>query len=441
MGRRQQGEGSVYFREDRGQWVAVADLGPKGGKRDRREFTAATSAGAIDKRDRFFEKRARTGFTPPKGRAPYVSEWVLHWVHNIARTEVEPESWENYRTVCELHICPFFSRVVLDDVDEDDIRAWHAHLLATPTGRTGRPLSAVTIGHAHRILSMALHSALRTKPRRLGWNPAADVRPPKADPGEPMPPDEEEVLQLLETLEDWRTGARWATALGTGMRQSECLGLLWPHVDLADADNAGIDVQWQLTRRKWEHGCGDPAACGKPSACPGRHDGGLQLKRPKSASSRAWVPLPRFAALMVRDWRKAQKEERLALGPKWTGWEHGCGRRLRPKQYVCPDCMLPASADLLVFARPGGTPVDRKYDWEDWSALLEAAGLPHYNPHTGTRHQVATALLEEGQDIRVVQEIMRHASPDITRRLYQHVRPKMRAAAASALERRMGGRR
>jgi integrase len=151
------------------------------------------------------------------------------------------------------------------------------------------------------------------------------------------------------------------------------------------------------------------------------------------------VPLDPYAAAALRQWRTDQKAERLAH-PAWTGWAHSCGRRLKPRQYVCPDCMLPAKPDLLVFAQPDGRPVDSTQDWEDWAAILREAGVDHYGIHTATRHQAATMMLESGVDIRVVQEVMRHASPDFTRRTYQHVRVKLRQDAVAELGRALRGR-
>lgn len=465
-GRRQHGEGSVYHRKDRNQWVAVADLGYRGGKRDRREFTGATPEAALKKRDTFLAKR-RDGFTPPKGRAPTTGEWLRHWLHNIARPRVEATTWQkSYRYHVEELIVPFLDRIPLPELDEDDIRAWHAHLLSTPSPHTGRPVTASVITTAHRILSAALNDAVRP-PKRITHNPAALLPPPKADREEPMPPEEDEVLAILKECEDRRTGPRWVTAMATGVRQCEALGLLWPHVDLEDPDDASIDVQWELARLPWQHGCADPHACGdslhkrepckagcrrhrrcpppcRPActghaaACPLRHGGGLRLKRPKSEYSRARIPLGPGGAVALRQWRTDQKAEQLAH-PDWKGWAHTCGRRLRARQYVCPDCMLPARPGLLVFAQPDGTPTDFVTDWRDWSGLLEAAGAEHIGTH-GTRHGTATMLLEAGTDIRVVQEIMRHASPDFTRRTYQHVRAKLRREAADTMDRVLRGR-
>lgn len=100
---------------------------------------------------------------------------------------------------------------------------------------------------------------------------------------------------------------------------------------------------------------------------------------------------------------------------------------------MCPDCGKPSRPDLVVFSQPDGTPTDPRRDWSDWSALLAAAGLPHYRVHD-SRHGLATTLLEAGMDVKVVQEVMRHSSPNTTRLIYQHVRPRLRSAATSVIE-------
>src|SRR6185437_17056907 len=129
-GRRQHGEGSVYQRSRDKRWVAVADLGVRGGRRDRREFTGTTPKEAMDKRDRFLDRR-RDGFTMPKGRPAYVSEWMLHWLHNIARRRVEATTWEgSYRQKVTEHICPYFDRVPLHELSEEHIEDWHRELEA-----------------------------------------------------------------------------------------------------------------------------------------------------------------------------------------------------------------------------------------------------------------------------------------------------------------------
>jgi integrase len=444
VNRRQQGEGSLYQRKRDSRWVAVADLGWKDGRRDRREFTAATSAAAVARRAEFLDRR-RNGFTLPKGRPPTVGEWAHHWLHKIIKNQVQETSWKAYRAHTELHIIPYFARTPLtgSSVTEEVIEEWHAHL-----ERKG--LSATTIGLAHGNLSQILKLAVRRG--HLQRNPASDAHPPARSTREAVPPEDDEVRAILAACEDWRTGPRWITGLATGARQGEALGLLWPLADIDDPAAAAVRIEWSLARLPWQHGCEDPRACGQhrrscppgcerhATTCPQRHGGGLILKRPKTEKARRVIPIGRPAALALKRQRQLQLEERLVLGPAWAGWAHHCDRKPRRRDVVCPDCRMPYRPDALVFTQPNGRPVDHRADLREWGALLEACGLGHYRIHDG-RHGVATSLLEGGIEIRVVQEIMGHANPDFTRRTYQHVRPALKREAAEVLGRRMWGER
>ena len=373
MGRRQHGEGSVYQRKDRGQWVAVENLGWRQGPSgklilDRREFTGATPAEAMARRERFRDRR-RDGFTMPKGRQPYVSEWLLHWLHVVAKREVRASTWErSYRQKVEELIVPYFERTPLPELSEEDIEEWHAELERRVSAHTGRPLSPGTITQAHRIMSRALKVAVARK--RIGRNPCQNVTPPQPDPAEPQPPGREDMARILARCETWPNGPRWVLAATTGLRQGEALALEWRDVNL-----------------KGE----------RPT---------VSVRKGKTRSATRTIDLPAVTVAAL----KRQREQQIV-------------RDLR---------------DGLVFTRKDGRPVHPTADFRDWHALLDDLGLPRCRVHD-LRHATATFLLEAGEDIRVVQAIMGHATPDFTRRQYQHVRPVLTRRAAANLDEYLKG--
>ncbi|WP_376783468.1 site-specific tyrosine recombinase XerD [Miniimonas arenae] len=91
-----------------------------------------------------------------------------------------------------------------------------------------------------------------------------------------------------------------------------------------------------------------------------------------------------------------------------------------------------------VFLGVRGAPLSRQSAWAVLQDAAERAGLAaHVSPHT-LRHSFATHLLAGGADVRVVQELLGHASVTTTQ-LYTHVTVQtLREVYASAHPRALG---
>lgn len=331
--RRQKGEGALFLRSD-GRWVARVELGGRSGSDRRREFYGSTPEEAMGKRKEFLRKRD-SGFTTPKGQAPRVGAWMLHWLHFTARGEVEETTWHSsYRSKVELHIAPFFERTKLtnEELDEQLISEFHHHLLA-------KGLAPGSIVQIHRILSMGLKAAVVAK--KLARNPASNRTPPKVEATEMETLLEEEVEAVLEVIAQRRLRARWLLAMTSGMRQGEALGLTWPYVQVTDPDRATVAVEWEITRLPWVHGCEDPHACGNRRQVDQRNDDGTPKKLRGTYH--------RFPCPPNCPPRGRHKHLRPCSGEPCTVHTHteGCKSSCRKIEHLCPcpvNCTGHASA-------------------------------------------------------------------------------------------------
>jgi integrase len=235
----------------------------------------------------------------------------------------------------------------------------------------GKKLSAASIVQCHRILSSAVKSAVIRG--RIPRNPVSNVPPPRIT-HEAAVPTAEEIALILERCRTWPNGCRWILAVATGARQGECLALRWSDVKLTEP--ASITISRSAARVKGE----------------------LTYKQPKSRQSRRTIQIGAATVAALKEHRKNQV----------------------------------ASIDGLVFTYQG-TPVHQRRDWQDFQDLLAELKLPKYPVHS-LRHAAATLWLEAGQDVRVVQTVLGHATPAFTQSQYQHVRPVLHQRAADVMD-------
>jgi integrase len=181
-------------------------------------------------------------------------------------------------------------------------------------------------------------------------------------------------------------------AITTGLRQGEVLGLRWRDVRLAAP--AAVTVR-------------------KPQK---RIGGEWVYSDPKSEKSKRTVPLPAVAVPVLRAHREQQGVASVS-GLVFTRRPDAEGHTGR--------------------ATMAGQPVHSRDDWQDWQDLLASVGLPRYRVHD-LRHGYATELLEQGEDPRVVQDLMGWSTAAMAE-IYQHVRPVIHARVVSALDKRFGG--
>lgn len=240
----------------------------------------------------------------------------------------------------------------LDTVTEADVSGFVAWLQTPREGRIALARSSATRA---LVAVRSLHAFLATEGLSSD-SPAADVHPPKAPRRLPKALALDQVQALLDTPDlSTPAGLRDAALLellyGTGARISEVLDL--------DVDEASAMLA-------------DP-------------DAGLRLFG-KGRKERI-VPVGSYARTAVAAWL------------------------VRGRPLFAASASAPSPALLL---NRSGKRLSRQSAWQVLHAAGEAAGLPvEVSPHT-LRHSFATHLLDGGADVRVVQELLGHASVTTT---------------------------
>jgi len=367
--RRGNGEGTVYRRKD-GRWEASLSYLDDAGKRRRSSFYGRTRQDVRSKLDA--ARRRLGGGELVKDAKITVGAYAATWVGSTLEASPRKASTRAlYATMVRVHLAPEpFGGLGLDRLRASDVEQL---LLA----KRDAGLSASTRRTLYTVLRAVLDAAVRDGLVRR--NAAEQVRRPSGERQEAAYLGREQVATLLEAATATRLAPLLVFLLGTGARRGEALGLHWRDVDL---DAATARIRWTVSRTS----------------------DGLTLTEPKTAKSRRVVPLPARVVADLRAHRSAQLEQRLAFGPAWR--DRG-----------------------VVFSNELGDLWEPRNVSRAFTVLAAAAGLPGIGLHT-LRHTVATRLLEDGANMRKVQDLLGHSSYVITADVYAHVgEPEMREVA------------
>ena len=109
-----------------------------------------------------------------------LGDYMRSWLDTAATLTLSPKTAERYRQLIERQIA-HLGAIPLQKLKPVHVANWHAALLKSG-GHEGGPLSARTVGHAHRVLHKALADAVRHE--LITRNPASVVSPPKVTASE-----------------------------------------------------------------------------------------------------------------------------------------------------------------------------------------------------------------------------------------------------------------
>ncbi|MGH8897552.1 MAG: tyrosine-type recombinase/integrase [Egibacteraceae bacterium] len=362
--RRGYGEGSVSFDKSSGRWVGRLPRDAHG----RRAKVTGKTAKEVQTKLRARLREREEGLPEPDARMT-IEAFLERWVRDsLPLSNRAARTVASYAATVRLHLVPGLGRVKLAKLTPAHVQRFLREELEAGKGRR-------TVEVSHAVLRIALGQAEAWGLVRR--NVAKLVKGPGGRAAEKEPFTIAEQAAILSAARNERLYPLFVTALATGMRLSELLGLRWRDVDL----RAGtVLVTNQLSY------------------------GTRELAKLKSKASQRMIPLPARATAVLREHRKAQLQQ--PADPESLG-------------------------SALVFRSTVGTPLSQRNVLRVWNRVLERAAVRHRGFHH-LRHTYGTSLAERGVHERVAQELMGHADSRTTREIYTHTTKRMMDAAISA---------
>jgi integrase len=361
----------------------MLDLGIVDGKRRRKTVYGHTADQARAKLRKLKDdqERGRALLAPTHT----VEQWLDLWLSDIkAHDGTRPATLVLYQGLADHYVKPVIGRVRLDRLTPAHVQRLVAETRKAETSR-GRPPSAATQRHVHKLIRNALADAYRLE--LVTRNVATQVKAPPMTRERRPDLTVEDARRLLKVIEGERLEAFYILALTTGLRRGELLGLRWSDVDL---NSRQLHVRRALQRV----------------------GGKLRFVEPKTSTSLRIVVVPRLAVRHLAKHKARQDAERLALGAAWR--DHN-----------------------LVFASSRGTPLEPRNVNRRWDELRDRTGLDWLRLHD-LRHGCATFMMAAGIPARTIMEVLGHSEIGVTMNTYTHVLAQLRQDAADAIDRVLG---
>lgn len=352
-------------------WEARITTGrdPGTGRQRQRSFTGKTQREVREKLQAAAAALNEGRYSAPSRLT--VSDWLDVWSADFL-CGTKPATRSIYENNIKNHLKPALGALRLEQLQPETVQSFVG-------GLTG--LSPASVRLAYKVLRQALGKAVAMG--HLPRNPADGCALPRLEQREARPLTDGESAALLAAARGDEIEQLVWTALFTGCRLSELLGLTWDCVG-----SGSITINKQLARPEY------------------RRDG-LFLST-KSGKPRTLTPAPSVMQALARQ-RRRQAADRAQAGQAWR------------------------DAAGLVFTRADGGPLDQWRADARFRRLADRAGLPDVHFHD-LRHTYAVNALRAGDDVKTIQCNLGHATAAFTLDRYAHFTDRMRQDSAARME-------
>ena len=349
------------------------------GKPKRKCFYGKTQREASNKLKEA-QARSKSGiYTEPSKQL--FADWMDTWINDYMKPSLRVKTWESYEMISRLHIKPALGHIKLFQLHTHHLQKLYNDKLKR--GRLdGKPggLSHRTVRYIHTIIHGSLEQARREG--HILINPAAAAKLPKPKQKEIKYWETEDLTIFLANAKGTLYYPLYLLEVSTGLRIGELLALRWKDIDL---NSCTLTVSQGVVRTRQ----------------------GLIIQPPKTKLANRTLNLPDTVIQELTDHREKQKieaDERIAAGKYYED-------------------------NNLVFSTRAGKLLDPKNIVRNFHGILSKAGLEKVNFHA-LRHTYVTLNIQEGIDLKTIQENIGHHSVAFTMDIYGAVTKKMKKSAS-----------
>lgn len=352
--------------------------------------------------DKLYEMRHNIYIEPnKKAFGEYLEEWL-----EIRKPRLSDLTYVSYKQVINNHIKKELGNISLQQLCSMDLQRYYAKMESegringkiTKKGKKKKyvpteqspGLSQRTVNYHHRIISMALKQA--KKWNLITANPALDVDIPTFKKKKMQVLFRREMEVFLDQIKDSEYYQIVFTAIMSGLREGELLGLRWQDIDL-QRGLINVRQQQQYTKEK-----------------------GWHYSPPKSDKSIRTVPMQLPLNKMFRKIKKEQEvycqiEEQKLIDSHTSKQSEDLSEQDYKTIYDDKD---------LIFCRKNGDIVRNTILSREFKKLAKKFGLPDLRFHD-LRHTFATLSLSAGIAMDKLQSLLGHESISTTIDMYSHI--------------------
>lgn len=315
-----------------------------------------------------------------------LEEWLKEWMRVYKKPYISPRTYQGYveksKTILE-H---------LGNMQLQKIELYHLQKFISDLQNEGK--SPKSLRHYYSILKMCFDDAIMC--RHISLNPTRNLKLPSMRRKELNIMTKEEQLVFEGFMKKYRMGTAYIVLVNTGLRAGELSGLTWKDVDF---ENKALYVRRGMQK------------------ITTYDDDFNKIKRErkvtdvKTENSYRVVPMLDKVVRILQEYKKKVQTEQEELAELGEGFKE----------------------DDFIFKTKYNHPITSEYLRKTCQGICKSNNFRKVGIHE-LRHTFATRSIEAGIDLRVLQEILGHASYSTTADIYVHILGQVKLSQMNRLE-------